>query len=314
VAALVEGLIRAAGAVVWRRAASNAKRGEVEIALVHRPKYNDWSLPKGKLARGEHVLAAAVREVQEETGQRVALGRPLPTERYTVEGRVKEVHYWAATSRNSQGASFAPNREVDDVRWLPVDQAKALLTHPRDIGVVDALVAAPVRTVTIVLQRHGEARKRVEWTGDDNERPLTEAGWAQAKTLVDLLDAYGISRVLSSDARRCVDTVRPYAERHGLRIEIEPTWSEAGFAVDRATALAKVRPLLDGDQPTVVSGHREVLPVLVAQLCQGSEVPSPVGEVDAGAFWVLHAADGRVVAIEHHEPASPVPVSQLTQP
>jgi 8-oxo-(d)GTP phosphatase len=305
VATLAEMLIQAAGAVVWRRAAPNPERGEIEVALVHRPKYDDWSLPKGKLAHREHVLVAAVREVREETGQQVALGFPLPTQRYTVQGRAKEVRYWAAMPRNGQVAPFTPTREVDNLCWLPVDQAKSLLTYARDGETIDALVAGPMGTVTIVLLRHGKAVERAKWTGDDRDRPLTTAGWAEAETLVDLLDAYDVSRVLTSAARRCLDTVRPYAERHGLPIEIEPAWSESGFADDPAPALASARRLLRSDQPTVLSGHRQVLPALAAELCRGSGVAPPVGELEVGAFWVLHAVDGRVAAIEHHEPTLP---------
>ena len=89
-----DGTVVAAGAVVWRP--DPAHPGEVEVCVVHRPRYDDWSLPKGKLDRGEHLLAGAVREVEEETGQRVVLDRPLPTQHYEVNGVPKRVHYWAA--------------------------------------------------------------------------------------------------------------------------------------------------------------------------------------------------------------------------
>ncbi|MEU5053496.1 NUDIX hydrolase [Streptomyces sp. NPDC021096] len=125
------GTVLAAGCVLWRRC------GRVEIALVHRPKYDDWSLPKGKLKRGESARAGAVREVLEETGMRCVLGEALPTARYVVEGRPKEVHYWVA---EALGGSFEPSREVDRILWLPPAEARVWLTHDRDRPLVDAFL------------------------------------------------------------------------------------------------------------------------------------------------------------------------------
>jgi 8-oxo-dGTP diphosphatase len=128
--------IRAAGVVLWR--ASPYDDG-IEIALIHRPRYDDWSLPKGKLKRGEDYAAAALRETREETGLECVLGEPLPTARYLVEGRPKEVRYWAA--RAGAGA-FEASREVDRVIWLPPVAARHRLTHDRDRPLVDALLRA----------------------------------------------------------------------------------------------------------------------------------------------------------------------------
>jgi 8-oxo-(d)GTP phosphatase len=107
--------------------------------------------------------------------------------------------------------------------------------------------------------------------------------------------------------------VRPYAQRRGLPIEVEPAWSESAFAVDEATGLARVRPLSRGDQPAVLSGHRQVLPKLAAQLCQNSAVPPPPGELVVGGFWVLHMAEGKTVAVEQHKPVPPGTVSRLIE-
>ncbi|WP_399096894.1 NUDIX hydrolase [Streptomyces sp. BBFR2] len=128
--------IRAAGCVLWRPAASG---GGLEIALVGRPKYGDWSHPKGKLKRGESFRAAAVRETVEETGMTCALGPRLPTVHYVVDGRPKEVRYWAA---EATGGGFIPNREVDRLLWLPPEAARARVTQERDRGLVDALLEA----------------------------------------------------------------------------------------------------------------------------------------------------------------------------
>ncbi|MFF3765607.1 NUDIX hydrolase [Streptomyces sp. NPDC001922] len=122
----------AAGCVLWRR---SPRAGEVEIALVHRPKYDDWSHPKGKLKRGEEPLRGALREVLEETGYACAPGPPLPTAHYLANDRPKLVHYWAAEATDGQ---FVPNPEVDRLLWLPPDAARLRLTHERDRELVDA--------------------------------------------------------------------------------------------------------------------------------------------------------------------------------
>jgi 8-oxo-dGTP diphosphatase len=130
------GPVRAAGCVLWRRAPGRA--GGIEVALVHRPKYGDWSHPKGKLDGDETAAQAARREVAEETGARCVLGPPLTTARYTARGRLKEVRYWAA---EAVGGHFEPSAEVDVMRWLPPGPARALLSHPGNRAVLDEALA-----------------------------------------------------------------------------------------------------------------------------------------------------------------------------
>ncbi|WP_042373354.1 NUDIX hydrolase [Streptacidiphilus neutrinimicus] len=124
-------LIKAAGVVLWRE-----KGNGLELALVHRPKYDDWSFPKGKLEPGEKHREAALREAREETGMTVLLGRRLPTQHYLFRDRIKRVRYWSATLLSGR---FVPNREVDALRWLPVAQARAQLSYEHDRSLVDAL-------------------------------------------------------------------------------------------------------------------------------------------------------------------------------
>ncbi|PNG98281.1 NUDIX hydrolase [Streptomyces malaysiensis] len=129
--------VLAAGCVLWRRSPHG---GRLEIALVHRPRYDDWSHPKGKLKQGEDALRGAVREVAEETGMGCAPGAVLPTLHYVARGRPKEVRYWAAEAVDDE--TFVPNREVDRLVWLPPDMARNRLTYDHDRTLIDALLHA----------------------------------------------------------------------------------------------------------------------------------------------------------------------------
>jgi 8-oxo-dGTP diphosphatase len=125
-------LVHAAGGVVWRTGPS----GHTEVLVVHRPKYDDWSLPKGKLDPGETHEAGALREVEEETGLRCTLGPELTSTAYIDrKGRPKEVRYWVMTVVEGD---FVPTEEVDEVRWLPVQDARRLLSYLRDVDVLEA--------------------------------------------------------------------------------------------------------------------------------------------------------------------------------
>jgi 8-oxo-(d)GTP phosphatase len=169
----------AAGGVVWRE-----RRGTRQVLLVHRPRYDDWSLPKGKLTTHEHVLLAAQREIEEETGQQVLIGPPLGVQRYPVRKNggtaQKLVHYWSAASTSDD--VFQPNDEVDEIAWLPVDKARNKLSYPRDVDILDALdQVVPVES-TLILIRHADAVKRKEWDGKDTviaSRCTDDTGYTQ---------------------------------------------------------------------------------------------------------------------------------------
>jgi 8-oxo-dGTP pyrophosphatase MutT (NUDIX family) len=133
---LTPATVRAAGGVVWRR----RDDGAVEVLLVHRPRYDDWSLPKGKCADGEPDVRCALREVEEETGLRCDAGDALATVEYVDgRGRPKVVRYWAMTVREDLG--FSRNDEVDAVEWLPVAEAAERLSYRHDAGVLEALTS-----------------------------------------------------------------------------------------------------------------------------------------------------------------------------
>ena len=295
------GPVRAAGALLRRAAA-----GGDELALIHRIKYDDWTFPKGKLEPGEHVLEAAVREVAEETGVRVVLGRRLSPIRYRSDGRPKRVDYWAARPAPGASTSFVPNSEVDDLEWLPAPAARRKLTYDHDARLLAELMAGPPDTVPVILLRHASAGAKDSWAGDDLDRPLDAEGAAVAERLAGLLNCYGSGRVISSAAERCLATVRPYARRAGVAITVEPglTVSEPPAApaavMDLAAAIVAER------LPTVLCAHRENLAPALAAIYGylGAGLPGePDGAgLDKGGFWVLHTADGTLAGAERHSP------------
>jgi 8-oxo-dGTP diphosphatase len=302
--------IRAAGAVLYR----HGEHG-TEVAVIHRPGHDDWSFPKGKLEPGEHVLLAAVREVTEETGVRPVLGRPLATVRYLVEGRPKRVDYWAGRASGAgQQAAFVPGDEVDRLDWLPVPAVSSRLTYGHDARLLERLLVPAADgcppgpdTVPYVLLRHASAGRKSAWHGDDLLRPLDERGEADAAALARLLACYGVQRVISSAAERCLGTVRPYAERIGAPIEADPAFTVRARDGDRGDAARRrVAELLAHPVPTVICGHRENLPVLYAQ-ARGVLRCSPPDDgwsPPKAGFWVLHTAGNCLSAVEHHSLSS----------
>ena len=285
-------LVLAAGAVLWRCTDGSAEPDRVEICLVHRPKYDDWSLPKGKVDPGEHLLTCAVREVQEEAGHRVTLGRPLPRQEYEAEGLPKHVRYWLAEA-DPETRFREPDQEVDEVAFLPAVDAVEKLTHPRDADLVVTALAGPLRTASLVFLRHAKAVSRSDWAGPDKQRPLNRKGQRAAELLIAPLDALGVTRVISSDAARCTETVRPFAEHLDRELELEPLISEEGAEREPAVALDSfVRDLLH-DGPALVCSHRPVLPRLIAAAGVGPGRP-----LRPGGFTVLHHHEAQIVATE----------------
>ncbi len=292
--------IRSAGAVVWRPGPDGGS-----VLLIHRERYDDWTFPKGKREPREHVLATAVREVQEETGQRVVLGRPLGQIRYASIGYPKVVDYWAATVAGGSDGVFTPNDEVNKIEWVPLAAAPARLSYERDAGVLAGFAGGPPVTVPVILLRHAGAGRRQDWPGQDLDRPLDVGGAADADRLAPLLAAFGRCAVVSSAAERCVATVRPYAALTGMAIEVDP-WltAERGAGVTVAQQ-ARAGEAAAVGQPVILCAHRENLPGLLAAACARLKAETPAGlPLRKGAWRVLHTADGRLAGTERHEVAS----------
>jgi 8-oxo-(d)GTP phosphatase len=305
----------AAGAAIWRPAADPGS-GEAQVLLVHRPVYDDWSLPKGKSEPGEHILLTAVREVLEETCVRPVLGPRLPTVEYISWGHPKRVSYWAAFSA---GLEAAPGQEIDAISWLPLAQARKQLADTHDDPVISAL--RPVETVPLILARHASAGRKADWAGDDFARPLDAAGEADARVLTGLLSCFApAARVISSPARRCTETVRPYAEESGATVEAEACLVPYGRSPDfpSRTELAGalghlLSALVAQRRPVILCLHRENLPEVLAATCAALGAPAAVPadpSLPKGGFWVAHTMGGSggasraggLAALERYEP------------
>jgi len=277
--------VRAAGAVTFRSGG--------DVLLVHRPKYDDWSFPKGKVDRGEHVVAAAVREVHEETGLHVRLGPPLPDQHYPVRGGSKRVHYWVGRVVGSDDVgSYLVNSEIDEVRWVPRKQARSLLSYDMDRETLAQ--AEPLRKPTrpIIVLRHAKARARKTWRRDDRERPLLKLGQDQARRLVPVLAAFDPDEVVTSPSLRCVQTIQPYVDSTGVKVRTKRRLSEEDATVTKVVSL--LDRLLDRDESVLLCTHRPVLPTVFDALGVADPGLDPAGLV------VVHRRHGRIVAVEQH--------------
>jgi len=281
--------VRAAGCVVWRFGKSGP-----EVLQVHRPRYGDWSFPKGKLDPGETSLAAAMREVEEETGLAVTLGPRLPDQHYTVStGQPKVVTYWAARApADADISKYRPNNEIDKLRWVPVAVARKSLTYPYDVALLKRFLASGYDSWPLLVVRHGQARSRKGWTKDDDERPLRVEGKRQAKRLITLLGAYGVCDVVSSDSVRCVDTVLPYVNSASASIRLVPSLSQT--SADKEAIRQWMHNVLNRDDAMAVCSHRPVLPMIFKAL---GVKPTPL---EPAAVFVIHRAGGKVRAVEQH--------------
>ncbi|WP_176308688.1 NUDIX hydrolase [Micromonospora sp. NBS 11-29] len=281
--------IRAAGGVVWRPGPAG-----FEVCLVHRPRYDDWSLPKGKLDAGEHPLVAAVREVAEETDVRAVPQVRLPTIRYRSEGRPKAVDWWSMRAVGSGG--FQPGTEVDEVAWFPADVAARRVSYPHDAEVIAAFAALPPVTATLLLVRHAHAGKRGTWSGPDTGRPLDAEGRAQARALVPLVALVQPVRLLSASARRCVQTLDPAAARLDLPIEVCGDFDEPKPGQQAAecalAAAARLATLAAAAEPVAVCSQGKVIPGALERLTGRADDFTTA----KGGGWLLPFAGDRLLS------------------
>lgn len=305
--------VYAAGAVVWRLV-----EGKLRILLIHRTKYRDVTLPKGKVDPGEMLAETAVREVHEETGIRVSLGVSVGVSRYLLASqKQKVVHYWAAEATDAaiRESTFVPNREIAALEWVSVKKARARLSYPVDLEILDffsQLVDDGVlRTFPVIVLRHAKATPRSEWDGSDASRPLTDRGRKQAKSIVGPLRAFGVRRIVSSDAVRCVETVTPLARALDRKIVKTEKISQDAWEDGDSDLRSVVGRRIRAGKPAVVCSHGPVLPGLLSEIAlatgtiQGSYLSS-ASDLEPAAFSVVHLSatnpGSGIIAIETHVP------------
>jgi 8-oxo-(d)GTP phosphatase len=300
--------IRAAGGVVWRRAEGVDGEAGVEVAVIHRPRYDDWSLPKGKVSGSESDLEGAVREVLEETGYHVRVGRSLGETRYVKSDgaglRPKVVRWWAM---QAEEGAFSATREVDELHWLSLADASDQVSRDSDREVLERFARGTAPTRTVLLVRHAPAGSSSTWAGDDSERPLDACGIEQADELVRTLSRFEVGSILSAGIVRCTATVQPLADALGLRVEPEPLLSEVGYPGREEEAVALIRRTGDADHDAVACSQGEVIPDLVERLANADNyliaVPVPAPK---GSAWALTIdVDGRLVAADYLPPPRP---------
>jgi 8-oxo-(d)GTP phosphatase len=292
-------VVRAAGGAVWR----HGPGGRLETALVHRPKYDDWSLPKGKPEPGEHPLQTAVREVVEETGMAVVAGRRSVRTRYDIaqrDGRrtPKEVDYWLMHG----AGDFVPNAEVDELCWLAPADAAGLVSHEHDRAVLADLARTDVpRTPSLLLVRHASAGDRSDFDGPDELRPLDRRGLAQARRLAEVLPLFRPEALATAEPVRCRETLAPLAEQLGLGVRLLPEVGDEQFQADPQAGLAAVERLLTPRTDpgvTVVCSQGGAIPsVLMAlgvQQDTGAGVLRPPSA--KGSVWALGGRPGELLA------------------
>ena len=317
--------VHAAGGVLWR------KRGSaIEILLIHRPRYDDWSFPKGKLKEGEDLRTCAIREIAEEARVQVALHRPAGVIRYRLgNGLRKQVTYWVATALPADHPAIAarpaykkaPKNEIDKVAWVPAQEALKKLSSDQDREILERVLAWGIEgtldTLTCVIARHARAVKRSNWKkgkGAEDARPLTSVGSARAQMISSQLAAYGARLLTSSPWRRCVDTVRPYSDAAHIRIIERPELTEAAYKAHKRPVGITIRDLIEQSQDTAVAClHRPTLPTVISTLAGMADpdvrakLPAADPYLKTGELLVLHVArrpgkKPKIVAFEQYRP------------
>ncbi len=287
--------ILAAGGLVFRKHPDG-----YEVLIVHRPSYDDWSLPKGKINRKEPFEAAAIREVEEETGVRCRIISEVGTSEYqTPGGADKLVQFYAM--RPVKIKDFKPNREVDEIAWLHPDRAVEILTYSFDRGLVaGAPLQALSRTGTVFLVRHAHAGSRSDFKGEDTYRPLIPRGKAQAKKTSQKLADLGVDSIFSSPALRCLQTIDPLAKQLGLKVN-QVKWLAEGASPVQAVSFLEEGAGLN----MVYCSHGDVLPAILRILqFRGTklELPNQVFEFRKGAIWLVRVEDGHCTKAEYLPP------------
>jgi 8-oxo-(d)GTP phosphatase len=283
--------IQAAGAVVWRN-----NKDKTEAAIIHRPKYNDWSFPKGKLEIGESLIACAHREVFEETNIQTEFGPFLGDIEYLTPDGKKQVSFWAAKAITDK--DFSPNSEVDQLKWVEVKKVKELLTLETDKKILAQFIKLDCDTKPFILLRHAKAVTRDEWQGDDDDRPLDSLGQNQAKRLLSIYQVYNIEQIHTSDAVRCYDTVNPMVKGLGIKLEVTGKLGENAYKKDKEKAFDYAKDLIKEDARILLCSHNPILPKMLNRLTKKSDVDADEGKLSPADGWVIHRSGKEIIQID----------------
>ena len=287
-------MIRAAGALLWR---DNSDLS-IEVALIHRPRYQDWSLPKGKLEMGETALQCAYREVQEETGIRATFTRQLGTVEYEESGQEKRVKYWAAHCALTN-SEFVPNEEVDQMRWLSPSQALEQATHDSDKSIIEKFMSEEQHTDTLIILRHTKSLERGDWDEEDSHRTLDETGFDQAQLLIKHLEPFAIDELYTSDYTRCVQTVTPLAHARGLSITTVPSLNEESFELDPEKAISFANALKQDEKNILICSHNPVIPSMLRGILNTKLKNKDLIKLEPGDAWIVHRVRGEIVGLDY---------------
>jgi 8-oxo-dGTP diphosphatase len=285
--------IQAAGTIVWRRNES----GEVEVAIIHRPKYDDWSFPKGKCEVGENSIACAYRETVEETGFEIRFKEFLGEISYSAEGTAKRVKYWSAKFLRQVGTPL--QGEVDQVLWKSPNETEELLSRESDREILTRFLGTELDTQVLILLRHAKAIAREDWQNEDLDRPLSAIGEQQAKRLISTLTPFGIREIHSSSAVRCYETINPLARALSLDYFFTDSLTEYVFTKNAARTFKYIDRLLENGEPTLICGHNPILPQYLAEKYsrQGFEISEAA--LKPGDAWILHHIGKEVISVDH---------------
>ena len=286
-------IIRAAGAVLWRRLSDEL----IQIALIHRPRYDDWSFPKGKAEEGEIDIACAYREVLEETGYETVFGPELGQIQYEVDGVIKKVKYWSAQAIGNP-SNIMDSNEVDQLIWVTLDDAKNKLSMDSDKEILKNFESFGSDSFPLILLRHAKAVAREEWDSDDGDRPLAHSGQIQAKRFLPGFLPFAISEIYTSDAVRCYESIEPIARSLKINPIFSSTLSEYEFHKDKKAWSSLVKEILENDSSALVCSHNPVIPEIVKKLIGKKNFKELDHELLPGESWVLHHRDGEIIAID----------------
>jgi phosphohistidine phosphatase SixA/8-oxo-dGTP pyrophosphatase MutT (NUDIX family) len=285
-------VILAAGAIIWRK----AKDKSIEVAVIHRPKYDDWSFPKGKCEIGEELIACAHREVLEETNISTEFGPFLGTVDYQCLQGAKRVYFWSAKSIDEK--LFTPNSEVDQLKWVGLKKIKELLSLESDRQILDKFTKLKFDTKPLILLRHAKAISRDAWQGDDDDRPLDDLGENQARRLLAIYQVFNLSQIHTSDAVRCFSTVEPMAKGLGIKLEVTGALSESGYRKDKERAFDYAKEIFKADSNSLICSHNPILPKMLNKLTKKSDVDADEEKLLPADGWVLHRIDRQIIQID----------------